>query len=401
MTAEECQNARGGAAPRTVISLGILAWNEEEAIHATLGSLFSQTLFSRLGAQGLRCEILCITNGCTDRTPQIVGEICEHQEATHPHRAWFSARCCDIVQRGKNNAWNLFVHQFSRKEADYLILVDGDIVLRDPDTLWNMYRALEVNDDAAIATDNPIKDAALKSSKGVMERASVVASALTQSASAQVTGQLYCIRAPVARNIYLPRDLVACEDGFIKSLVCTYSLTRESAPERVVQAPNASHVFQAYTSLPDIVRNQKRQIIGQTIVHILVDKYLRQLSLDEKLNLADTLQEKESADPHWLKRLIADHLRKNRFFWRLYPNLLSSRFARLRPLRGLRKLMCFAIAVAGSAITLLAAWLAWRFLKQGYTDYWPDTRSPGLKEFATLGNGRPVNPILEPLSTNS
>jgi hypothetical protein len=305
------------------------------------------------------------------------------------------------VQRGKNNAWNLFVHQFSRKEADYLVLMDGDIVLQDPDTLWNMYRALAVDDDAAIATDNPIKNAALKPRKGLMERASLIASTLTQSASAQVTGQLYCIRAPVARNIYLPRDLVACEDGFIKSLVCTYSLTRESTPERVVQAPRASHIFQAYTSLRDIVRNQKRQIIGQTIVHLLVDKHLKNLALDERINLADTLQEKELADAHWLKRLIADHLRESRVFWRLYPNLLSSRFARLRQVHGLRKLFCAPIALAGSGITLVAAWLAWRFLKKGYTDYWPDTRSPGLKEFAGFGNGRPRSAILGPLGTNS
>jgi len=397
MTAEECQPGRNGVS-RSAISIGILAWNEEEAIGATLESLFAQTLFAKLAANGLHCEILCVTNGCTDRTPEIVSEVCEQQQAVHPHRASFIARACNIVQRGKNNAWNLFVHQLSRRESDYLILMDGDIVLQDPDTLWNMYRALELNDEAAIATDNPIKDVSLKSRKGFVERASLGASAMTQSAAAQVTGQLYCIRTPIARNIYLPRDLVACEDGFIKSLVCTFSLMRESTPGRVVQAANASHVFQAYTSLRDILRNQKRQIIGQTIVHILVDKHLKQLSLDEKINLGETLQDKEQSDPHWLKRLIADHLRETRVFWRLYPNLLTSRFARLRRLRGIKKLMCLPIAIAGSAVTLLAAWLAWQFLKKGYTDYWPDTRSPGLKEF-TLGE-QPRGAILGPLGTN-
>ena len=397
MTAEGCPQRRNGVS-RSAISIGILAWNEEEAIGATLESLFAQTLFSKLGASRLHCEILCVTNGCTDRTPEIVSEVCDQQQATHPQRASFIARACNIVQRGKNNAWNLFVHQLSRKESDYLILMDGDIVLQDPDTLWNMYRALEINDEAAIATDNPIKDVSLKSRKGFVERASLGASALTQSAAAQVTGQLYCIRAPIARNIYLPRDLVACEDGFIKSLVCTYSLLRESTPERVVQAPNASHIFQAYTSLGDILRNQKRQIIGQTIVHILVDKHLKKLSLDEKINLGETLQDKEQSDPHWLKRLIADHLRETQVFWRLYPNLLTARFARLRRLRGIKKLMCLPIAIAGSTLTLLAAWLAWRFLKKGYTDYWPDTRSPGLKEFS-LGE-QPRGAIFGSLGTN-
>jgi hypothetical protein len=377
-----------------------LAWNEEEAIGPALVSLFGQSLFAWLEAKNARCEILCVTNGCSDRTAAVAEEVCQAQSESHPHRASFSARVCDIQQRGKNNAWNLFVHQLSRREAEYLVLMDGDIVLQHPDTLLNMYRALEKNDEAAIATDCPIKNVAFKRRKGLRDLASLAASQTTQAAPAQVTGQLYCIRTPVARNIHLPRDLVACEDGFIKSLVCTYFLTRESTPERIVQAENASHVFEAYTSLRDLLRNQKRQIIGQTIVHILVDKHLSTLSLDEKLNLAETIQEKEVSDPPWLKRLIGTHLRETRFFWRLYPNLLSSRFIRLRRLRGLRKALYLPMAVVGTTVTLVGAWMARRFLVKGYTDYWPDTRSPGLKDFAGLNNAKPREAALARLTTN-
>jgi glycosyltransferase involved in cell wall biosynthesis len=174
MTAER-QNA-----PGTVLSIGILAWNEEEAIGAALESLFAQSLFERLAVRNSRAEILCVTNGCTDRTATVAAEVCEAQSASHPHRGSFSARVCDVRQRGKNNAWNLFVHQFSRKEADYLFLMDGDIALRDPDTLWNMWRALDANDDAAIATDCPIKDISLRRRKRLRDCASLAASEMTQ-----------------------------------------------------------------------------------------------------------------------------------------------------------------------------------------------------------------------------
>src|SRR2546422_4083093 len=39
------------------ISIGILAWNEAEAIGATLHSLFRQSLFAELNQRQLTCEI--------------------------------------------------------------------------------------------------------------------------------------------------------------------------------------------------------------------------------------------------------------------------------------------------------------------------------------------------------
>ena len=46
---------------------------------------------------------------------------------------------------------------------------------------------------------------------------------------------------------------------------------------RHLRRSGASHIFEAYTSPADILQNQKRQMIGQTVVHILVDKYLKSL----------------------------------------------------------------------------------------------------------------------------
>src|SRR5437879_6350096 len=120
------------------------------------------------------------------------------------------------------------------------------------DTMRNMLLALENNLTASVAVDRPCKDIEFKWHKTFCERLSLAISRVTQSARAQLCGQLYCIRSRVARNIYLPRDLAACEDGFIKSLVCTDFVTHTVEPERICLAEQAEHTFEAYTKLDAI-----------------------------------------------------------------------------------------------------------------------------------------------------
>ncbi len=375
----------------TSIAIGIIAWNEEAAISPMIESLFRQTLFVELAARNVHCEIICVANGCTDRTAAVAREIFDKHQREHSCKRTFTARVVEVKTRGKINAWNMFVHELSSRETQFLFLADADIILNEPQTLWSMYRALDDDSTAIVSTDTPIKDIALKPTLTLMERISLAASRMTQSAAAQLTGQLYCIKASIARKIYLPADLAACEDGFIKSLACTYFLTHEVRPRHIVVAPNASHIFEAYVSLRDILNNQKRQMIGQTIVHLLVDRDLKQLPLGEKLNLADTLRAREAADPNWLKVLIAEHMRRTRHSWQLFPNLLSSRFQRLKGLRGSKRITHLPVAFAGLAISLLASHRAYRALRTGYLDYWPDTQSTKLKNFRSPQTTTPVS----------
>jgi glycosyltransferase involved in cell wall biosynthesis len=361
-------------------SIGIFARNEERAIGAALESLFEQSLFSELRERGAVSEILCLVNGCTDRTPVIAEEIFQAQQREHPAAAGFCPRVVSLAQRGKVNAWNQFVHVLSAREARFLFLMDADIVIHRQGTLWNMLQALEKGREANIAVDQPRKDLAFKSRRPLRARLSLAASRMTQAAPAQLCGQLYCIRAEVARNIYLPRDLAACEDGFIKALVCTDFLAHEVWPQRICLAERAEHTFEAYTSPLAILRNQKRQMIGQTIVHILVDLDLPRQPASDRGRLAETLKVRDVADPLWLKRLIAQHLRRTRFFWRLYPGLLGQRFRMLKELRGWRRLLCLPAAVAGWFASLVASLLAWTALKGGCTDYWPEVNRLGTEK---------------------
>ncbi len=360
------------------ISIGIVARNEETRLGATVQSLFEQSIFGELTRRGWRCEILLMANGCTDRTAEMAQIIFDTQQKYHPEHNEFVARVIELPEGGKINAWNQFVHLHSSKEARFLYLMDSDILINRRETLWNMLRALEVDEQANITVDRPKKHILFNERKSLKDRCSLAFSRITASADAQLCGQLYCIRAEIARRIYLPKDLSACEDGFIKSIVCTDFLAHPSAPQRIRVADGAEHIFESYSSLSAILKNQKRQIMGQTILHILLDGYLQNLPEAERGHLAYTLKENDRTDPTWLKRLIVQHLQRTKFWWRLYPGMIGVGLRRLKRLKPAERLACFPAAVAGTSLALISGLLAFKALKAGCTDYWPQAQRQGL-----------------------
>src|SRR6266850_2212987 len=228
-------------APR--VSIAVRAWNEEKAIRRTLESLFKQSLFEELSKRGERCEVLCVPNGCTDRTPEIAAAVFAEQEEKHPFAAAFTCRVDEVREAGRNHTWNLFVHSFSHRAANFLYLMDSDIVFNQAETLFNMYAALLNDSRACASSDRQIKDIFFKPKKSWRDRISLATSEMTGTIPGKISGQLYCIRADVARRLYLPKDLGAPDDGFIKAVVCTEFFTRELDPSRIVLAENASHVY--------------------------------------------------------------------------------------------------------------------------------------------------------------
>ena len=369
------------------VSIGVIAWNEEEAIVPMLDSLFEQSFFVELAKRKLSCEVFCVANGCSDRTAAVAAAAFDRQKHGNAQGDLVTSRVVELAERGKLNAWNHFVHKISARDAKILFFIDADIHLHHRETLWNMLVALEKDLQANVTVDLPRKDISFKSRRSLRERLSLGASEITGSASAQLCAQLYCIRAEIARNIYLPKDLGACEDGFIKHLVCTDFLTHAGVAERIRLAQPAEHTFEAYTSPLAIFKNQKRQIIGQTLIHILVDCYLKELPLPQRLQLAATLKEQDRNDPSWLKRLIREHLQRTRFFWRLYPGLATHRLKSLAKLSPVNRLKCLPAAAAGSLVALLASWMAYRSLKNGSTDYWPRASRLGLNNLEPRNQG--------------
>lgn len=351
------------------VSIAVRAWNEEAVIRRTLENLFEQNIFEELAKRGERAEVVCVPNGCTDDTALIALEVFIEQKKKHPFAKSISCRVESIAQAGRNNTWNAYVHEIAHRSAEFLFIMDSDILFNRHDTLFNMLSVLLENSEAQIASDVQIKDIALKKWKSVRDRISLATTTMTRQTEGQMTGQLYCIRAEIARRLWLPKDL-GIDDGFIKAIVCTDFFTNELNPKRIQLAPNASHIFEAYTSPLEILKNQKRQMIGQTIVHLLVDNYLKNLPLEQKTNPSATLRQNDERNPDWLKQLIAEHLHGKRF-WQLFPGALTFRFKRWRKLKGFQRVTHFPAACAGFLVTMIACFRAHRHFKRGQMHYWP------------------------------
>jgi hypothetical protein len=72
-------------------------------------------------------------------------------------------------------------------------------------------------------------------------------------------------------------------------------------------------------------------------------------------------------------------MRRTKYFWRLFPGIRAFRFQLWWQTKGMTKIFYLPVAIAGFVVTMISAWMAWRFLRRGYIDYWPDTQSPRLK----------------------
>jgi glycosyltransferase involved in cell wall biosynthesis len=363
------------------ISIAVRAWNEESVIRRTLESLFQQSLFAELSRRGESCEVLCIPNGCTDRTAEITATVFREQESSHPFNNAIIYRLCECKEAGRNHTWNRFIHELSHPEVEFLFLMDSDILFDRPDTLFNMYRTLLDDTEASIVSDQPIKDISLKPRKSWRDRISLATSEMNGVIRGRMTGQLYGIRTPIARRLYLPREL-GIDDGFIKAIVCTDFFSSDLNPRRIAVAKNASHLYEAYTSVADLLKNQKRQMIGQTIVHVLVD-YLKALPPHQRTNLAETLRHKDESSPTWIAHLVTEHLQKVRHFWRIFPDALTFRVRRWQQMRGAKKLTHFPAMVIGCGLTLVTCLQAHQHFKAGRMHFWPKAARENLRRLVT------------------
>jgi len=367
------------------VSIAVRAWNEEQVIRRALESLFQQSLFAELSRRNECCEVLCIPNGCTDRTAEVAEAVFAEQRQSHPHAGAFRCRVENMIEAGRNNTWNAYVHQFADRGAEFVFLMDADIVFDRETTLFKMYEALLNNPEAHVASDRAVKEIAFKKKKTLRDRLSLATSDMTGTITAQICGQLYGIRSEIARRIWMPKDLGAPDDGFIKALVCTDFFTRELNPRRVIMPENASHVFNAYTSVAEMLNNQKRQMAGQATVHILIE-YVKQLPLAERINPAPVIRYNEENDPQWMRRRLDAHLREARFFWQLFPNALSYRIRRWWRMSGLKRLTHFPAAAAGFAVTLMACARAYYHFKHGQVHYWPKASRPEIELARSSGS---------------
>lgn len=309
-----------------IISMGIVAHNESRLIGKMLSSLFEQSLLNQAIHQ-LQIELIVMPNGCTDDTAEVARRVIASSVNSLIHK---NLRCDvkEISQAGKSNAWNLFVHEFSSRKAQYLFLMDSDIQLLNQDTLHSMLKTIEES-QAYVVVDQPIKDVALKPDRTLREHLSAAISGLSGGQSVEggpawICGQLYCAKAEVLRQIWLPTALPG-EDGFLYAMIVTNSFQTERDPNRVLLAGSASHMFEAYTSIDRLLKHECWLIVASAVNELIFSDLRISGMVGPEAGIY--IAEKNSEKPCWLSDLVEAATTHRR--WLIPRFILSRRFLSL------------------------------------------------------------------------
>jgi glycosyltransferase involved in cell wall biosynthesis len=336
------------------ISIGILAYNESAIIRRNLQSLCEQSLFKNLD-QNYKIEIIVVPNGCTDDTAIIAeNTLKELINNSNPCINW---HICEIEQAGLANAWNVYIHEFSQFNADYLFVMSADIEFIEPQTLSSMIQVLETRPEAWVSVDKKIKNIVFKKNKSLMEKLSIAISGLSggnnavEGSAAWISGQLSCTRAHILRQIWLPTTLPT-DDAFIYTMIVTNCLKEQPEPNRVILAGSASHAFEAYTNIACLLRHEKWLIFGQTINELLYADLL--VNRGEQENICLTIKQKNEQDPIWLNKLVETVIEK-KGGWLVPKFILIRRFESLFNTSLIKVILLFPLALTAFILDL---WLS-------------------------------------------
>lgn len=353
------------------IVIGLLAWNEENSIAATLASLGTQTLLRHADGQRFTIDVLVVPNGCTDSTPAVAEQALQVLKSAFPS---ITCRVEPLTEGGKSNAWNELIHTLSPQDVDYFIMMDADIELLTPQTLESLWQTLVASPHAIISTDLPVKHLTRKLRLSLMDRLLLGAGNMTRATPGQLTGQLYCARGAAVRKVWIPKGLIV-EDGFLKQILCTDGFSQPVDNSLIVRAEGASHLFECYTKLKDIWNHQIRQATGHTL-YTYFTKYLR-TNIDQR-PVYDAIMEKSRSDPEWFLRVIHEEI-KCRGWWVMDTSSLTMRWRRVRFAKGAGKLRFFLLAAAATPFDLAVFLISNSRLRSGKVKgLWKDTRTTTL-----------------------
>jgi len=340
------------------ISVGILAWNEESSIRATLSSVCAQDVFA--ASDDLTVEIVCVANGCTDRTVEVANEtICEHEpQFQNAHHA----RVEKIDIPSKENAWNEFVHRLSDPEADVFVFMDGDVQLAHSGVLNSLIEPLANDDRLWIAGGMPVKHIAKQRTFNPLHWVSLAASAVRHESNDAFGGCLYAARSDVMRRFCLP-DVLIGEDCFIGAMIKTEFFTTDEHTGRVRRAPEAEVLFEAYTTPLSIYKNLRRRAVGLTIASMLYDE-LWAKSTKDGLDAGDLVMQWQANDPQWAQKLIRRKIQE-RGRWVLPRGMLIKGFRKVSRLRFPKNIIMFPVALCGVCVNLVPCIRANQIIRKG------------------------------------
>ncbi|WRH66637.1 MAG: hypothetical protein RSE13_24355 [Planktothrix sp. GU0601_MAG3] len=257
------------------------------------------------------------------------------------------------------------MHHYSNPNADYLFLMDADIIILDPQTLTSMLQLLETSSETYVAMDRQIKDVSLKPNKNLLELLSVKVSSLSGNNAGELQpvwlcGQLYLARAHILRRIWLPTTLPT-QDSFLYSMIVTNGFKEEEQPKRVIQAPSASHIFEAYTNIRSLLRHQKWLMIGQIVGKLVSESFLNRADQED---IGTMIKNNNQRDPLWLDEMVQKMI-ANKGWWLIPDVILTRRFKSLANKSFLKAILFFPLACVAFGVDLWVAFQANSALHKG------------------------------------
>jgi glycosyltransferase involved in cell wall biosynthesis len=343
------------------VSVGILARNEEAGITRLIDDLGQQTL---LTDDDLEVQVHVIANACTDRTVEVARRAFD----TGPFGdLGIGTTVHELVQGGKSNAWNEFVHRIVPDATEFVIFLDGDIRIPERRSLRLMHDRLAASAHAVVAVDRSIKDIELEQPNGLVEKLIKLATGTANDPRTAIAGACYCVRSAEVRRIWMPIGLPG-EDGFLRAMLLTSNFERPEQLNRLAFVDGAYHVFESVRDLGGVIRHNVRLAIG-TAVNILLFGHIRRLR-EQGVDVADYVRRRNAEDPGWVNELIRERLQTS--YFPLETRFVSRRLRRMRngPAQK-RSMQVWAVAMLGAGFDLVVFLRATMLMRKGAgAGYW-------------------------------
>jgi hypothetical protein len=341
------------------ISIGILAHNDVPSITRAIYSLRQQSLFY-LNNHQYKVEITLLAYDCTDGSAMVAERIFNLREWRHLADR-VTCRVCSTAIADKSSAWNHYIHNLADPAANYIVMMDANIVFGAQETLIYLIQQLLIDTQAWVSIGRAIKHSHHGRHPALPQQIKLEDNSQTKGLSRQ----LYCARAYKLRQIWLPPGL-GVEDGFLRAMILTDRFTQPENPDRIAFTPGASHLYEACTDWYQRLSQEKRIIIG-TIVNQFIFDYLH-LSCNHQLDAGTLIRRHTDRNPQWCMALITQSRRQ--FAGNLLQtHYLTRRFQDLRYGQSLRQqLGHFPIAIAASIADWAVFWRANRAVHQGFYD---------------------------------
>lgn len=342
------QSSRGteGSGAKAV-DIAVFAHNEAAGIARMIEGLARQDLLRRAD---LSARVYILANGCSDDT------ITRARAALRDLPVSDRFEVMDFAEGGKSRTWNRFVHEVSRPESELLVLCDADIEIPCEDALSRLVETLVARPELAVANSRPVKDIAFRPEEAAgLDRLIAAGGGSLDDWRKAICGQLYAMRAGVARGIHLPIGLPV-EDGFLRAMVLTGQFGRpedfgaiDGTTEGVGEV---FHVYASERGVGGLVRHQTRIVIGSAI-NFAVFAHLRGLPAS---SIPPALA-RAANDESWLPAVIRARLPVWPFGW-VPVHFLTKRAAGILRNPGRMRPRTVAVLVVGFGLDLVVYALA-------------------------------------------